>query len=307
MKPLISNQDRKLVEAIQTSSLYRSYQEAFRLATGMSLFLRLGHTEQIPREGERSGQNEFCQAMSARCARACAEAHNGLRARETGAGTGCSGSCFARLMETAVPLRCAGTVVAWLWTGQVFVQGEGSPSFHEAAAVLKAAGCSDADVKRLRQLWEATPAVSADKYRGIVVLLEAFARQLADFANRLVIASRPREPVAVTKARQFIRENLTERLTLEDVARHAGLSPHHFCKVFRHSAGVNLIEYINRSRVEVARQLLVRDCARVSEIAFDIGYQSLSQFNRSFRNITGESPTQFRRRLLKPEVLKRAA
>jgi AraC-like DNA-binding protein/ligand-binding sensor protein len=309
MKPLISNQDRKLVAAIQDSSLYRGYQEAFRLATGMSMFLRLGHTEQIPREGERAEQNGFCQAMSgsARCAQLCSAAHDGLRARESGAGKGCSGSCFARMMETAVPLRCGGSVVAWLWTGQVFVQGEGSRSFNEVASVLTGAGCDDGEVRRLRQLWEATPAVGAEKYRGIVVLLEAFARQLADFANRLVIASRPQEPAAVTKARHFIRENLTERLTLEDVSRHSGLSPHHFCKVFRKSAGVNLIEYINRSRVEIAKQLLVKDCARVSEVAFDIGYQSLSQFNRSFRSITGESPTQFRQRLLKPAVLKRAA
>lgn len=309
MKPFITNHDRKLVEALQTSALYRGYQEAFRIATGLPLFLRLGHSEQIPRESERGEQNGFCQAMSgsARCAQACSAAHNELRAQEAGAHKGCSGSCFARMMETAVPLRCGGSVIAWLWTGQVFVQNSGRRSFNEVASVLTGAGCDDLEMGRLRRLWEATPAISADKYRGVVVLLEAFARQLAEFANRLIIEARPREPAAVTKARSFIRENLTERLTLEEVSRHSGLSPHHFCKVFRKSAGVNLIEYINRSRVEIAKQLLVKACARVSEIAFDIGYQSLSQFNRSFRSVTGESPTQFRRRLLKPGVLKRAA
>ena len=44
-----------------------------------------------------------------------------------------------------------------------------------------------------------------------------------------------------------------------------------------------------------------------SEVAFEIGYQSLSQFNRSFRSITGESPTEFRRRILKPEALRQSA
>lgn len=309
MKPFITNHDRKLVEALQTSALYRGYQEAFRLATGMSLFLRLGYTEQIPRESERGEQNGFCQAMScsARCAQACAAAHNGLRGPGAGAGKGCSGSCFARMMETAVPLRCGGSVIAWLWTGQVFVHGAGKRSFNEVASVLTGAGCDESEVAKLRHLWEATPALSADKYRGVVVLLEAFARQLEEFANRLVIEARPQEPAAVTKARNYIRANLTERLTLADVSRHSGLSTHHFCKVFRKSAGVNLIEYINRSRVECAKQLLVKAGARVSEVAFEIGYQSLSQFNRSFRSVTGESPTEYRRRLLKPTALRRAA
>ena len=309
MQPFITNHDRKLVEALQASALYRGYQEAFRLATGMSMFLRLGQTEQIPRESERGQQNGFCQALScsALCAQACAAAHNRLRAQEAGGEKGCSGSCFARMMETAVPLRCGGSVIAWLWTGQMFMQDAGRRSFNEVAAILKDAGCDGVETERLHQLWKATPALSAEKYRGVVVLLEAFARQLGDFANRLVIEARPQEPAAVTKARRFIRENLTERLTLEDVSRHSGLSPHHFCKVFRKSAGVNLIEYINRCRVECAKQLLLKHDARVSEVAFEIGYQSLSQFNRSFRNVTGESPTQFRQRLLKPTALKRAA
>ena len=91
------------------------------------------------------------------------------------------------------------------------------------------------------------------------------------------------------------------------MATASGLSPHHFCKVFRKSMGLNLIDYINRCRVEHAKQMLLKQDARVSEVAFEIGYQSLSQFNRSFRSITGESPTEYRRRLLKPVVLRKAA
>ena len=308
MKPIVTNHDRKLVEALQASPLYRGYQEAFRLATGMSMFLRAAHTEQIPRAAEREQQNGFCHALS--CSpgsAACGQAHTALRGQPAGDRKGCSGTCFARMMETAVPVRCGGSTIAWLWTGQVFVQGTVRRSFNEVASVLSSAGCDEAEVGKLRHLWAATPEFSAEKYGSVIVLLEAFARQLADSANRLAIAARPQEPAAITKARQYIRENITERLTLQDVSRHSGLSAHHFCKVFRKSAGVNLIEYINRCRVEIAKQLLLKDCARVSEVAFEIGYQSLSQFNRSFRNVTGESPTEYRRRLLKPAALKRAA
>jgi len=189
----------------------------------------------------------------------------------------------------------------------VFVQGAGERSFDEAASVLSGAGCSKAEIEKLERLWKATPELTREKYQSVVVLLEAFARQLGDLANKLVIEARPQEPAAVTKARRYVREHLSERLTLEVISRHSGLSPHHFCKVFRRAAGVNLIDYINRCRVESATQMLLKHDARVSEVAFEIGYQSLSQFNRSFRNVTGESPTEYRWRLLKPAVLRKAA
>lgn len=309
MKPIVTSQDRKLVEALQSSALYRSYQEAFRLATGMSMFLRLAHTEQIPRESEREEQNSFCKAIS--CGDAgreeCRKAHDGLRAQPPGGDHACTSSCFARMMETAVPVRCGGSTIAWLWTGQVFVESDSRRSFTEIGSILAESGCGSAEIARLRKLWEATAEITEEKYRSVVVLLEAFGRQVGELANRLIIESRPQEPAAVTKARRYVREHLGDRLTLEDVARHAGLSPHHFCKVFRKAAGVNLIDYINRSRIEVARQMLLKDDARVSEVAFEVGYQSLSQFNRSFRTVTGESPTEYRRRLLKSSALRQSA
>jgi AraC-like DNA-binding protein/ligand-binding sensor protein len=311
MKPIVTSEDRKLVESLQNSALYRGYQEAFSKATGMAMFLRLAHTEQVPRAEERDQQNDFCKAVASSCGgngcEECRKAHDSLRASGGGGEHACSGFCFAKMVESAVPVRCGGSIIAWLWTGQVFVENAQPRSFDEVAKVLTASGAAAKDIKRLRTHWEATPEISQEKYKSVVVLLEAFASQLSEAANRLIIESRPQEPVAVTKARRYIREHLDERLTLDDVARHAGLSPHHFCKVFRKTAGVNLIEYINRCRVEKARDMLLKPDARVSEVAFEIGYQSLSQFNRTFRSVTGENPTEYRRRILKPEALRQSA
>jgi len=308
MKPPVTSQDRKLVDALQASALYRGYQEAFHSATGMSMFLRLAHTEQIPRIAEREQQNAFCVAMTS-CGGAveCARAHDHLRAMPPGGYQACTDVCSARMMESAVPVRCGGSTIAWLWTGQVFVESDKLRSFKDVARILMEAGCEKREVERLRALWESTPEITGEKYRSVVVLLEAFGKQLSELANRLIIEARPQEPAAVGKARRYIREHLSDRLTLAEISRHAGLSPHHFCKVFRRAAGVNLIDYINRCRIESARELLLKDDARVSEVAFEIGYQSLSQFNRSFRSVTGESPTEYRRRILKPAAARQTA
>jgi len=61
---------------------------------------------------------------------------------------------------------------------------------------------------------------------------------------------------------------------------------------------LTLTDYVNRCRIDWAKRELLKPEARISEIAFMIGYQSLSQFNRSFARIVGQSPTHYRRELL---------
>ena len=82
------------------------------------------------------------------------------------------------------------------------------------------------------------------------------------------------------------------------MARQAGLSESHFCRLFKESTGLTLTDYVNRCRIDWAKRELLKPEARISEIAFMIGYQSLSQFNRSFARIVGQSPTLYRRERL---------
>ena len=54
---------------------------------------------------------------------------------------------------------------------------------------------------------------------------------------------------------------------------------------------------MNRARVEKAKRQLMKPTARITEVAYDVGFQSLSHFNRSFRRIANESPTEYRSRM----------
>jgi len=128
----------------------------------------------------------------------------------------------------------------------------------------------------------------------MVTLLESFANQLGQHAESLAIIEEGSEPAAIAKARKFIHENLDSPLPLGNVARVAGLSESHFCRLFKDATGLTLTDYVNRSRIEWAKKELLKPEMRVSEIAFLVGYQSLSQFNRSFARIVGTSPTRWR-------------
>ena len=102
------------------------------------------------------------------------------------------------------------------------------------------------------------------------------------------------EPEVIVKAKRFVNAHLDEKLSLETVANHVGVSPYYFCKVFKQSTEMTLTEFVNRRRVEWAKRKLLNPRARVTEVAFDVGFQSISQFNRSFLKYVGESPTRYR-------------
>jgi AraC-like DNA-binding protein len=102
------------------------------------------------------------------------------------------------------------------------------------------------------------------------------------------------EPVEIWKARKFIEEHSGEELSLSKVAKAVNISANHLSEKFKQVTGINFVEYVARTRFEHACDLLRNPNLRVSEIAFAVGFQSLSQFNRVFKKLSGKSPTEFR-------------
>jgi len=102
------------------------------------------------------------------------------------------------------------------------------------------------------------------------------------------------EPADIWKARKFICEHLDEKISLTDVGKSVHTSPNYLSEKFKQVTGVNFVEYVAHVRTEKARDLLRNSTRRISEIAFAVGFQSLSQFNRVFRKLHGESPRAYR-------------
>ena len=102
------------------------------------------------------------------------------------------------------------------------------------------------------------------------------------------------EPVEIWKARKFIEEHSDEELSLKKVAKAVSISSNHLSEKFKQVTGMNFVDYVARARFETARDLLLNSNRRISEIAFAAGFQSLSQFNRVFKKLSGKSPTAYR-------------
>lgn len=132
-------------------------------------------------------------------------------------------------------------------------------------------------------------------------LLESFALQLGDEANRSLVAADAEYPQVIQDVIVYVTERLMGKITLDEAAEAVGLCPFQLCRIFKKHTGVTMTEYVNRLRVERARQRLEDPARQVSEIASEVGFSSLSQFNRNFLKFAGESPSEFRESLSKLE------
>lgn len=295
--------ETSLLHRIISSDRFKMYQEAFRTATGLPLRLVSADPEGWCLDDQKINRSPFCEALNlcdSACS-ACVETNERLM-KEAAVSGPSTCHCFAGLCATAVPIKMGASVIGYLKTGQVFSQTPTEAQFEELLGAIGRKTLDKTSRENLRAAYFQTRFVEPLRYQSMVTLLQSFAEQLSEHAESLAIIEEGSEPTAIAKARKYIHANLDQPLPLGLVARQAGLSESHFCRLFKDSAGLTLTDYVNRCRIDWAKRELLKPEARISEIAFLIGYQSLSQFNRSFARIVGLSPTLYRR-----ERLERAA
>ena len=97
------------------------------------------------------------------------------------------------------------------------------------------------------------------------------------------------------RARDFLADRFDEGPSLEEAAREAYLSSFYFNRLFTEAFGETPHEFVTRLRIDRAKRLLLADRASVTDICFEVGYQSLGSFSTRFRSLTGLSPAAFRR------------
>lgn len=285
-----------LHERLKQSDLFRIYQDAFRTATGLPLRLVGANPDDWCLDDEAVNRSPFCEVLNLcrSACMACIETNRRLIAEARVKGPS-SCHCFAGLSASAVPVKLGNAIVGFLKTGQVFSRTPDEVQFEELLGTLGRKTLDPETQATLRKAYLETRAVEPERYASMITLLQSFADQLGRHAESLAIIEEGREPAAIAKARRYIHGHLDDSLPLGAVAREAGLSESHFCRLFKEATGLTLTDYVNRCRIERAKKELLRSDRRVSEVAFEVGYQSLSQFNRSFVKIVGRSPTTWRR------------
>jgi AraC-like DNA-binding protein len=289
-----SDQRRMLVEAIQSSKVFKDYQKAFLRLTGLPLALQTADSWQLPHHGN-SNENPFCAALARQngtCA-ACLE----MKAKLYQKAKECAQTevCPFGLSESAVPLRVGSEIIGYLHTGQTFLKKPQTSHFKKIWARLSSLGHKEKE--SLEKDYFNTRVTESKNYESMIAMLEIFVQHIGNLANQIALQNENSENPVVARAKAYVQEHQTEEFSLDEVAKSLHISPFYFCKVFKKGTGLTFTDYVSRVRIEKGKNLLLNPRYRISEIAYEIGFQSLTHFNRVFKKLVGQSPTEFRLRL----------
>jgi AraC-like DNA-binding protein/ligand-binding sensor protein len=286
---------KHLIQSLAGSQIYQEYERAFSTATGLPLALRSVEAWQLPHHGQKL-ENPFCALISksnAACA-ACLQVQQELAAAAVHAPQ--TVTCMVGLSETAVPVHVGGRLAGFLSTGQVFRRKPSAAQFKRTVQLVKEWGVP-VSAKELRRIYFGARVLSAKEMKSIIRLLAIFAQHLALMSNQIVTQEECLELPLINRAKAYIAEHLAEPITLTQVAEAVNTSRFNFCKQFKKATGMHFTSYVTRMRLEKAKNLLLNPNLRISEIAYESGFQSLTNFNRIFKRIQGISPTEFREQL----------
>ncbi len=160
--------------------------------------------------------------------------------------------------------------------------------------------------KKLAQLcysYEAGDEPSEEVAEAALTLLSSAVPELERRLGALILAKERVMPRNVVRAKEWIARNLSEDLSLAVVADQLGVNRFTLCRQFRAAGEQTLTEYIASARVEEVKIQLRSTSKPITEIAYEVGFRSLSQFNRAFARLEGVTPSQFRKSDGKAKVL----
>lgn len=148
-----------------------------------------------------------------------------------------------------------------------------------------------------------------DKFYSVINFLTLlYELSLADDTRELASSSFAKVDVdsesrRILKVKEYINKHYTEEIRLADMADLVGMSTTSFSRFFKLRSGKTLSDYVVEMRLGVAARQLVDTTNSVSEICYDCGFNTLSNFNRLFRKYKGCSPTEFREKYFKTKII----
>ena len=95
----------------------------------------------------------------------------------------------------------------------------------------------------------------------------------------------------------FVRSNFESKISVDEVAEKVNMSTPAFCRFFKKSTAKTFIQFLNEYRVAHACKLINEESISIAEIAYECGFQNLSNFNRAFKKVTSKSPSAYKQEL----------
>lgn len=115
-----------------------------------------------------------------------------------------------------------------------------------------------------------------------------------DFLYIMACNSNLKRHTVIKRATTLIESHFNDKITQNSIANVVYLSPSYFSKLFKDVTGYNFNEYVNRIRIEKAKEMLEKSFVTIDDVYQKVGFENRSYFGKVFRNLTGMTPKQYK-------------
>ncbi len=214
---------------------------------------------------------------------------------------GFRGMCHLGLTEWVEPLTYHGRVLGVFYYGSVLQRGTERAGRRKIEAYARRRGI---DATALLAAYARAPRVSAEelerqhtRLKTVVALagriIDAHGPPLDRYRTEMSATNFQKVPPLVQAAMRQVQRHYAEPLTVERIAAALKCHPDYLSRVFKQAAHVGLADYILRVRIDHARNLIGTGKLTLGEIAWQVGFQDQSHFNRVFKRLVGVTPGHF--------------
>ncbi len=191
--------------------------------------------------------------------------------------------CHAGLVEAVLPLQYENTIVAYIMFGQI--------------TDIKEKAVLDKKISEFSEKYKIKCGTSDIKYKN-KNKIKASAKILEICAEYIIFKDmiKPQDDKIIEDAKSFIKANLANQITVEDICKACGCGRTRLYEAFSEKVGMGISQYINKKRMERAKKLLTSSEFSMSEVAYQCGFCDYNYFGKVYKKYYGVSPKKERSR-----------
>lgn len=198
--------------------------------------------------------------------------------------------CHLGIKELVLPLLRDNILIGIIFIGQCRIEGETNEEF-----ILAQVRDSGGDSNVFKEYLQKLPLLTREKLRSISLILSLYFDVRIKHTQPIGLPDPSRTLSLAMRAHDYIDHHYNEDISASRIAAHFYVSPAHLARAFRSAYDSTITDYIHAVRIAHAKHLLRVTSASVNSIALNVGYPDVNYFSRIFKNITGATPSQYRK------------
>ncbi|KKR04400.1 MAG: Helix-turn-helix-domain containing protein, AraC type [Candidatus Uhrbacteria bacterium GW2011_GWF2_39_13] len=203
-------------------------------------------------------------------------------------------TCHAGLTDIGVPIFINKKFIGCVTAGQILREKPSEKSFRKFKEMISDLNLNTSD-SDLKKHFFKTPYLDQEKLQAIVDLISLVSNYIVDSQSKLLFFEKIHEKDKISVIRGYIEKKYKNKISIEDAASRIFLSASRFSHLFKKELGISFVQYLNKFRIEKAKDFLLNTNMSITEISTETGFSNLTHFNRIFKKLEKQSPVSFRK------------